>query len=91
MNSAPGAVEVAAGPFTERVWFPGRQVRTGVHHVVRIRSTWDLFNPRYPAAPVPAEALKPGVQGLIIPPPRSLRAVDVDLFVCDRRQYWENE
>jgi hypothetical protein len=86
------AAVVAEGEFAAgRVLFPGHLSGPGARLVVRIRVPWLMLNPHHPSAPVPPDALKPGQQGLIAPPPPSMRAVDFDLYVCDRRPWWPNE
>ncbi len=86
-----GGVEVATGVFTDRFWFEGEVVNDRVRRVLRLRVTADLLHPRYPSAPRPQGDLKSSEQGLVAPPPRPLRAVDLDLFVCERRPYWPHE
>jgi hypothetical protein len=85
-----GGALVARDRWSGRQWFQGEVVAPGVNHVMRIRTTWVMFNRRYPSAPAP-QNLKSRSFGGVIPAPRSLRAVDVDLFVCQRRPYWPNE
>jgi len=93
--SAISAVRTAEGRFVATEgwlprWFLGRSVKPGVVHVVRFRWTWDLFGPGLRSAPRPGPVKSRDFAGLVPPPPVG-DAIDVDLFVCEKRPYWPNE
>jgi hypothetical protein len=93
-SSAPK--ERADDPFAALVgaaapgWFPGRQVARGVTHVIRFRSTWDLFAPGLPSGPSLNDVKEGSAAALIAIPPAGY-AVDVDIYVSERRPFWPQE
>lgn len=84
-----GVILLRSGP-THRIVVPGRVITATVKHVVRIRTTWDLFNRRVPPVAY-AKTPERGQLGLHAPTPRPMRAADLDIFVCDRRPFWPDE
>jgi hypothetical protein len=89
VRGAGGAL-VVKDQWPDRQWYSGRPLARGVSHVMRIRTTWDLLSKGVPSAPIPAKLKKGNVGGLIAPP-RSLHAVDVDVYVSDRFPFWPKE
>ena len=71
-------------------WFSGHALKAGVVHAITFRSTWDLFVKSASSAPGPGD-LKSRTKGLVIPSPSSLYAADLEIYVSDRRPYWNHE
>ena len=84
-----GGVLVTA-PGNLPAWFEGRRVAPSVRHAVRFRSDWKMFGLGVPSAPVPKRPKK-STLAAILPAPRNMRALDVDIFVCEREPYWPNQ
>jgi hypothetical protein len=79
---------VAAGNLpASGVWFPGVQVTSTTQHVVRLRSTWDMFDFKSLSAPTPPSIRNRAMHGMIRPP-RPGYAADVDLYVSASEPYW---
>jgi hypothetical protein len=83
-------VATAARPGWLPCWFSGIAVDSDTTHVLRLRAGWDLFAPGVPSGPAPAAVKARAVAGLI-PPPPAHHAVDVDVYVSQRRPFWPNE
>ena len=91
VRQAGGCLLVTEGLPEGRRWFEGVQAAPGAYHVMRYRVTADLFGSNRPSAPMPGN-LRSGSEGSLIPPPNHpLRAVDVDLYISERRPYWPRE
>jgi hypothetical protein len=87
--TAAGGLYVATEDWLPQ-WFEGRSAGQGVMHVLRFRTTWDLFAHGVPSAPPPGDVKASAFAGLI-PPPPPYNAVDVDVFVSKSRPHWPNE
>jgi hypothetical protein len=62
-------------------WFSGRAVSKSVTHVLRFRFPFNLFDRRYPSAPIPRGVRERDFAGVIPPPRKELYAIDVDVYV----------
>jgi len=71
-------------------WFDGELVAPGVRRVIRIRTTWDLFEDGVPSAPSAGEVAG-GFEAHIAEPPPPGYATDIDLFVCEGLPWWPRE
>jgi hypothetical protein len=82
---------VVAPPDWLPCWFNGRAVSDTVTHVLRFRFPPNLFDRRYPSAPIPAEVKERDFAGVFLPPNKALYAVDVDVYLSNRAPFWPNE
>lgn len=96
-NEAAERAEAAGGvirhaPGALPTYFGGREVTRRARHVLRIRSPWELHVVGGGAsAPGPAPIKESTSFAGVVPPPRVLRAVDLDVYVCRQAPWWPKE
>lgn len=83
----------AAGRGNLPIWFGGRQMTRDVKHVIRFRFDWTMFHSKVPSGKNPGDVTRPDrtQAGFVQRAPRLGHAIDVDLYLCERRPYWPNE
>jgi hypothetical protein len=69
------------------MYFEGRPVNRRAKHVVRFRTSWELFTVGAPSGPPPVLREK-ATQKKRIDPPRRFRVLYIDIYVSGVRPYW---
>jgi hypothetical protein len=92
LGGGDAAVMTRRSPqWPDKGWFPGKPVADDIDLVLRFRFPWTMFSTQLPGGPFPGE-VKPSAYAARLPPPASLRATDVDVFISHHgRPYWPRE
>lgn len=76
-----------ADPSMQYRWFTGVEVRPGVKHVLRLRSSGYVFRLGAISAPAPG-AIRASTQGYVADAPHGHDVVDLDLYLSNARPWW---